>query len=83
MADYTITLTTEQDQALASATAAYNTANDATLTPTGYLTLRASDQLDALVRAHKERIRNKLTERFEQLTRQEQAALLQQLGISL
>ncbi len=83
MADHIITLTAEQEAALAVATSRYNEANGVELAASDYLTLKAGEQLATLLRVHKERILNLLTEKFGQMTPAEQAALLTQLGIAL
>lgn len=81
--EFTIVLTPTQEKALVHATAVFNKIEQKTLTPQEFFTMRATEQLDRLIASYRERMTSTVIEAFNQKSPLEQAAILQQLGITL
>jgi hypothetical protein len=79
MADHVVSLTDTQEAALTVATDRFNAANDSTLTASEFFALKATEQINLLIRVTRERDRNALIEDYDKLTTTDQQAVRQSI----
>jgi hypothetical protein len=83
MAVHTITLTAEEEEAIASHTQAHNTANGTVLSTETFLQQEISGFLRIYVQAYRDRIKARLGSRYDEMTPEERLLWLAQGSVVL
>lgn len=83
MADYTLTLSETEEKALETITASHNARMGTTFTPQEYFEMKAREYLNVLVNQYREAIKAQVEQKFNQMSPEQQAQFLAQLGIQI